>query len=301
MKRRRNSTTLSPSNSMLVPYDHRQLAVVPSITAASRRGIPRGWGVEVVPRSDGSRSDTYYYEPGTGKKFKSIVAIHRYLKGADSPRRSPRNHNQNSGCRRLPPPPIQKNSKCRGIVASAGKLMRLKDEPSESNLAIVAFEKPTPVEPFILPDGWIVKEVRRKYDNNWKDKYYYEPGTGQKFRSLVAVERHLAELEENSPLSKALEKIKENRPLSKVFKLENHSKRSSPMKKDVSEENKEASALTGPPMSVNWVLASPQGDIWNPFISDMFVSDTVKQQWNNRFMLFMNDEINDRKTEAQSV
>lgn len=51
-------------------------------------------------------------------------------------------------------------------------------------------------------------------------QYYYEPGTGQKFRSLAAVRKYLAEMEDNSPLSAVLEEIKENNlPLSKAFRL----------------------------------------------------------------------------------
>ncbi|KAK6163216.1 hypothetical protein DH2020_000080 [Rehmannia glutinosa] len=234
--KQRHKSTLPPPNSMLVPYSHRHLAVAPPFTsAAARLSIPPGWGIEEVPRPDGSRSDTKSEHP------KKIV--------------------------------------------SGGKLLRLDDEQSQSDLAVVPSGKATPTAPFVLPDGWIVEEVPRRYDR-WTSKYYYEPGTGRKFRSLVAVERHLAELEENAPLSKALEEIQENKPLSKVFKLENLTKNS---KKNNCQENTQASSFIGPPMKVNWVLASPQGDAWNPFISETLVPDAVKEQWNKRFMLFMND------------
>lgn len=53
-------------------------------------------------------------------------------------------------------------------------------------------------------------------------QYYYEPESGQKFRSLVAVERYLADLNDDAPLSKTLEEIMENKPLAQAFKLENH-------------------------------------------------------------------------------
>ena len=43
-----------------------------------------------------------------------------------------------------------------------------------------------------------------------------------KFRSLIAVEAHLAELDEDAPLSKTLEGIMENRPIAQAFRLENH-------------------------------------------------------------------------------
>ncbi|KAK6142113.1 hypothetical protein DH2020_006981 [Rehmannia glutinosa] len=180
------------------------------------------------------------------------------------------------------PPNSMLKSEHPKMIVSGGKLLRLDDELSQSHLAVVPSGKATP---FILPDGWIVEEVPRKY-NSWTSKYYYEPGTGRKFRSLVAVERHLAELEENAPLSKALEEIKENKPLSKVFKLENLTKNS---KKNNCRENTQASSFIDPPMKVNWVLASPQGDAWNPFISETLVPDAVKEQWTKRFMLFMND------------
>ncbi|KAM0051333.1 putative methyl-CpG DNA binding, DNA-binding domain superfamily [Helianthus debilis subsp. tardiflorus] len=71
----------------------------------------------------------------------------------------------------------------------------------------------------VLPEGWIVKEVPRKTGDHF-DKYYYEPGTGHMFRSLTSVKKHLAQLEESSPLSVVLEEFREdNVPLSKAFKL----------------------------------------------------------------------------------
>ncbi|GFP82355.1 methyl-cpg-binding domain-containing protein 7 [Phtheirospermum japonicum] len=149
---------------------------------------------------------------------------------------------------------------------------------------------PAGMASFNLPDGWIVEEVPRRY-NGWADKYYYEPETGRKFRSLVAVERHLAELDENAPLAKTLEEIKENKPLSKVFKLESLAKVSENYKKKVSEENAhaQASSFIGPPMKVKWVLASPQGDAWNAYVADTLIPEVVKQQWAKRFKHFMND------------
>ncbi|KAL0369776.1 UNVERIFIED_CONTAM: Methyl-CpG-binding domain-containing protein 7 [Sesamum angustifolium] len=324
MEEQRHHSTLSPSNSMLVPYAHRHLTL--SSPLASRFRIPRGWGVEEVPRHDGSRSDMvhliinsssslvfscpenflafwvsyflhflmynvqYYYEPGTGRKFRSIREVQRYLNGDSYPCRSTRKlslRSQSSGYRRMLFSG-EKSSRCRRMIVSGGKLLRLDNELSQSHLAITASQRAAPAAPFVLPDGWIVEEVPRKYDH-WTDKYYYEPHTGQKFRSLVAVERYLTELEENEPLSKALEEIKENKPLSKIFKLENHAKHSSPRKKNISRENTQASSFVSPPLKVNWVLASPRGDAWNPFISEALVPDSVKQQWSNRFMLFMND------------
>ncbi|CAL5200194.1 unnamed protein product [Lathyrus oleraceus] len=51
--------------------------------------------------------------------------------------------------------------------------------------------------PFDLPDGWLVEQHRRRSPNpdhvERVDKYYIEPNTGQKFRSLVSVQRYLNE------------------------------------------------------------------------------------------------------------
>lgn len=55
-------------------------------------------------------------------------------------------------------------------------------------------------------------------------QYYYEPGTGQKFRSRIAAQRYLAEMREDVPLSATLEELKENKPLSKMFKLHHQTK-----------------------------------------------------------------------------
>ncbi|KAL1545163.1 Methyl-CpG binding domain [Salvia divinorum] len=251
------------SSSMLVPYAHRQLAVVPC-----------GWDVEEVLRTDGTRSDRYYYEPGSGRKFRSVREVHRYLNG--EPNRSFR-----SKTRMLRP--LQRSGRCgyRRMMVSGGKLLRLDNEGSKNHLAVVR------EAPGILPDGWVVEEVPRKY-MNWPDKYYYEPQTGVKFRSLIAVEAHLAELDEDAPLSKTLEEIMENKPLAQAFKLETH-KSYTRRKKNTTQAKSQASSFIEPPIKVTWVLANAQGDSWNPFISEALVPDAVKEQWTTRFMLFMKD------------
>nr|GLL49606.1 methyl-CpG-binding domain-containing protein 7-like [Ipomoea trifida] len=45
-----------------------------------------------------------------------------------------------------------------------------------------------------------------------------------------------------------------------------------------------------PPSKVNWGLASPKGDAWNPIVDDTLISDAVKQQWRKRFVSAMNNE-----------
>ncbi|XP_041992846.1 methyl-CpG-binding domain-containing protein 7-like isoform X2 [Salvia splendens] len=158
----------------------------------------------------------------------------------------------------------------RRMMVSGGKLLRVDNEGCKNHLAVVR------EAPNIIPDGWIVEE------------YYCEPETGLKFRSLIAIQRYLAGLDEDAPLSRALEEIMENKPLARAFKLENH-KSSTRGKKDTSRKKPQASSFIDPPVKVTWVLASAQGDSWNPYISESLVPDAVKQQWTNRFMLFMKD------------
>lgn len=57
----------------------------------------------------------------------------------------------------------------------------------------------------------------------------------------------------------------------------------------------------GPPMKVNWVLASSQGDVWTPFIADTLVPDAVKQQWTNTFMIFRGDEASNFPSEISKI
>ncbi|KAK7833148.1 methyl-cpg-binding domain-containing protein 7 [Quercus suber] len=59
---------------------------------------------------------------------------------------------------------------------------------------------------FKLPVDWVIEEKPRSNANyaGIIDKYYIKPGTGQWFRSLVAVERYLTQTNENTATPKAL-------------------------------------------------------------------------------------------------
>ncbi|KAL7247562.1 hypothetical protein ACSBR2_002474 [Camellia fascicularis] len=285
------SLSLSSSSSMmLIPLPlltpdyhggdsslHRQLAVLPPTTAtatalfsstASQFKLPPGWAVKKVLRSDGSRVDKYYYELGTRQKFRSLKAVERYLTGVEyTPSRKTyklRNHFVSSGSRKM--------------IISGGMLLRLDEEEFDNHqLAVVAPTTAAATSPFILPDGWVVEEVPRSR-NGKTDKYYYEPGTGRQFRSLIAVERYLEEMGD------------ENAPLSHVFKLGCHVRNSGPRKKICREEVKTSTFDSDiPPAKVNWVLADSGGDTWNAFMGESVVPESIKQQWANRFMLSIND------------
>ncbi|XP_027126325.2 methyl-CpG-binding domain-containing protein 7-like [Coffea arabica] len=295
----------SPSDSTVVPpprkvlrsnyinaddYSSRpQLALIhPPTTAAtvtsrySKFQLPNGWGVQEVPRSNTSRVDKYYYEPGTGLKFRSLRAIERYVNGEEyTPRPGALTWHDNH----------YKCSEHRKMIICGGKMMRLNEEPLSGNhLAIAASRETAAMSPYDLPDGWVVEEVPRKNDSQ-TDKYYYEPGSGRKFRSCIGAKRYIAELKEDIPLSAALAEIKEmNRPLSKAFKLGRLVKNSISCKKQCARSKTQTSSLVSVPVKVNWVLASPQGDVWNPFIFNIKIPVSVKQQWNERFRLALNVE-----------
>lgn len=64
------------------------------------------------------------------------------------------------------------------------------------------------------------------------------------------------------------------------------SKHSSFPKKSISgEETGRPSELNigSPPRKVNWVLAGPGGNMWNPIMDDSRVADSVKQKWSEIF------------------
>ncbi|XP_059626664.1 methyl-CpG-binding domain-containing protein 7-like isoform X2 [Cornus florida] len=249
-----------------VSPDHRQLALVPTTTSStSRFKLPDDWVVQESPRSDASRIDKYYYEPESGQKFRSLRAVERHLTGeVYTPR-----------LKALKLGNCFKNSGTRKMVVSGGKLDE--EEANQLQLAFVASTSSTASPDFELPEGWIVEAIPRK-DRRYTDKYYYEPGTGRKFRSLVSVERYLTEFDDNAPLCEA-------------FKLVNHVQKSGWQKKKISREKLKTSILNSadPPVKINWVLTGPEGDTWSPFMGESMVPDSVKQQWTKRFISSIND------------
>ncbi|KAG6681536.1 hypothetical protein I3842_13G098400 [Carya illinoinensis] len=67
--------------------------------------------------------------------------------------------------------------------------------------------------PFRLPDDWFVELKPRGSTTSSTgrvDKYYYEPRTGQQFRSLVAVERYLRDKKQDTPTPDTVQARNEN-------------------------------------------------------------------------------------------
>nr|GMD24018.1 methyl-CpG-binding domain-containing protein 7-like isoform X1 [Ipomoea batatas] len=261
----------SPSSAAITPFPP---------AGSGRFMLPAGWGIQEVPRSTASNVDRYYFEPGTGRKFRSLREVERHLNGGEY---TPSSRAFTSTTRLS-----------RKMVVSGGKLLSV-DEGAlnmEHWALVLSSANNTATSRYQLPDGWVVEEVTRR-DGSSVDKYYYEPGTGQKFRSIVAVEKHLAEFGEHHhiPLSESQQLLNQNRLLSNKFKpnQQHCSKNSAASKRNMSGEVKRAS-FVAPPSKIKWVLASPRGNAWEPFLAETPIPDSVKQQWIDRFMLFVNDE-----------
>ncbi|KAG6631559.1 hypothetical protein CIPAW_13G099300 [Carya illinoinensis] len=138
--------------------------------------LPDDWFVELKPRgsttSSTGRVDKYYYEPRTGQQFRSLVAVERYL----------RDKKQDT------PTPDTVKARNENTVLQ----LQIRDCTIRST------------SPFKLPDDWVIEEKPRSNINyaGVIDKLYIEPETGQRFRSLKAVERYLTEAKENTATPK---------------------------------------------------------------------------------------------------
>lgn len=293
-------THLSPNPSTFSPNDGSPFQKVPGsehirsntetptdIISTSKFTLPKDWSVHKVHRKYGGTTDKYYRDPESGLQFRSLKEVERYITEGVTPTKSrPKKSNNHQ----------EKNSASREMIVVNEKIpsqdLTVTNENVSSknnNQYQLATMSPTNASsPFELPYGWVVKEVPR-ISGDYADKYYYEPGTGKRFRSLVAVQKHLSDIEENSPLSVALEEIRENNlPISKAFKLsttiKNHGSYSS-WKKSVISRKEKTTSFDSPPSKINWVISGSGGDTWNAFVDDTLVQDSVKQQWGDTFMM----------------
>ncbi|GAU27212.1 hypothetical protein TSUD_108030 [Trifolium subterraneum] len=65
--------------------------------------------------------------------------------------------------------------------------------------------------PFKLPDDWLIEHRPRPSNPNHVDKYYIDPDTGHRFRSLVSVQRYLnGETRNNLPIERMTAENKDN-------------------------------------------------------------------------------------------
>lgn len=254
-------------------YDPREMQIVPANPTAPFQ-LPEGWIVEVRPRGPNSSikmSDKYYYEPQTGRKFRSLVSVKRYLNGEGEilPRKKP------SNCL----VPYQNSGSLRRIVYD-GKLWR-PDELEEARYGNLDDIVPTSLQPkasSLIPDGWIVEDIPRKCGFR-SDRYYIEPITGQKFRSLPEVQRYL--------------QGEKKRSARRALAFSNHAR--APRSSSTKKKNKSIKMLkdaiidlTNPPEKINWVFSGDGRDSWSPLLEECMIPDYVKEQWSETFLLGMN-------------
>ncbi|XP_061372549.1 methyl-CpG-binding domain-containing protein 7-like [Gastrolobium bilobum] len=96
----------------------------------------------------------------------------------------------------LMPTPIQVRSPDIDEYDDSVKEKQLNHNPTssmENELQIVSLSPSPSSSPFKLPDDWIVEAKPRHSNPYHVDRYYYEPGTGRRFRSLVSVQRYLTQ------------------------------------------------------------------------------------------------------------
>ncbi|KOM56933.1 hypothetical protein LR48_Vigan10g282500 [Vigna angularis] len=175
---------------------------------------------------------------------------------------------------------------------------------------------------FKLPEGWIVEEKARPSKPTHVDRYYYEPNTRRKFRSLSSVQKYLAQeagdhditetkiskdgntstfaVESEEKIVRGIRSCR-NRAYSsslqeeintpKSFKHSNQYAGKKPVKLDSQkkinfEKNNRAPVhyLTGsPPEKVSWVLSGPDG-FWNPSIDGLAVPEAERLRWSEAFV-----------------
>ncbi|XP_060966754.1 methyl-CpG-binding domain-containing protein 7 isoform X3 [Cannabis sativa] len=202
--------------------DRRRLLFANTHASSSFR-LPHDWLVQRKPRpKNPNQIDKYYIEPGTKRVFRSLVAVERYLRYGETDA-SPGKVLKESVNKCMQIIPFESTSnfvlpdgwiietKVRTSGATAGRIDRYYVEPGtgrqfrssreverhlkETNMVTAPVKiqhSPLITESpsnFVLPDGWIIQKTRHR-------KYYVDQNTGNVFRSLIAVERHLEEEKE---------------------------------------------------------------------------------------------------------
>ncbi|CAN0854008.1 Methyl-CpG-binding domain-containing protein 7 [Linum grandiflorum] len=254
---------LNEEEGYLSRKDRNNMQVVPSVyDDGSRLGLPSGWRVELRPRSDRSRFDKYYIEPWTGRRFRSIPDVHRYL-------------NEDM------PIPIKSRHDHDNVI--------------QMQTVSSVFKSGSQFE---LPCDWVV-ELRPRSDGSKLDKYYIEPGTERKFRSLVAVQKHIKEAEMPTTGLKALipmvyttkdnvtGKVKKFKRIADVGKTSELTMQLRTRHRSLV-ETEETRAVK--PTRINWVFSGQRESAWSPSIDGSPVPDSEVRGWSDAFVLSMDSQ-----------
>uniref|UniRef100_A0A7N0UN07 MBD domain-containing protein n=2 Tax=Kalanchoe fedtschenkoi TaxID=63787 RepID=A0A7N0UN07_KALFE len=184
--------------------------------------LPEDWFVEERKRSNGTlrgNTDRYYHEPGTGRVFRSLVSVKRYLMETGDYEIT------SKGDLKLKAPPSDVRPLSIALPGYGSKpyaapsplksqsLVKTSSSLKSANQILVyrkSYIPKHPVKidrrkPLKLPKGWYVKRITRLSGHSMGrvDKYYCERATGRVFRSKLDVKRYLADnyIEENTTLS----------------------------------------------------------------------------------------------------
>ncbi|WKA01933.1 hypothetical protein VitviT2T_020182 [Vitis vinifera] len=117
-----------------------------------------------------------------------------------------------------------------------------------------------------LPNGWIVEERHRISPKTSKrsDKYYYEPETRKKFRSLKAALEHLERKKKDDV--KKLQELPNSKSKTKKMRIESSNFANAPKKDDVEEQTMEVTYLDGT-LVQSTTESSASQDIISPHLS----------------------------------
>ncbi|KAJ4875117.1 Methyl-CpG-binding domain-containing protein 7 [Raphanus sativus] len=283
--------TRSSSSAALVPFvkspvvhGREALLQIVDPTSSCRKLLP-GWTIVKRSRSSSTSRkgsvDTYFVEPGTGREFPSLESVQRHLVGEVHDRRLTRTGHSFSERTRVYEKSITTQDHRRIEYASKGfrlpKGWTVEEFPRLNSYQIdkcyierktgnrfrslvsverylkdpgkLADKQPMRIEygrsrDFSLPNGWIV-EGKPRSNSSQIDKTYIEPGTGNKFRSLAAVERYL---------NGANDSVNSMVPSGRLSAV-------------VIDEK--------PPEKVNWVLNGPGGNMFSAHVSGSVVPSSV--------------------------
>ncbi|KAL8140662.1 hypothetical protein V2J09_006683 [Rumex salicifolius] len=251
--------------------------------AAGSFELPDGWVLEVRPRGNSKGADKYYYEPHTGRQFRSLSSIKRYLDGEDEPtrrRKAPKTHQEGDLDLGATPGRIAHNGK----VRRPERAVVVRQEELRENVGQRATST-------LLPDGWIVKRVPRR--GGFKtDNYYIEPLTRREFRSVPEVQRYLTADDEFAAKYKSLEMINSTVPPMNPYSGKGNL--STVLPESVKPQKSISDMSKPPPDKITWILSitssnnNPDGhEKWIPFMESSVIPDYVSHLWEETFFFGM--------------
>ncbi|GAB2274319.1 methyl-CpG-binding domain-containing protein [Dionaea muscipula] len=264
-----------PLQMITAAADTLKMQIVSSSASAGDFELPEGWIVEVRPRPPNSaiKADKYYYEPETGRRFRSLQSIKRYLNGEEGIMPLKKKSCPAGAFR-----PLQNVRNSKRIVFG-GKILEMEElkHARETNIKAVVPSTPKRRLSSIIPDGWIVEEVPRK-DGSRSDRYYIDPVNKLRFRSVLDVQRYFAG-EEHGPKHNGLKSVD--------FPVRQQKSDSLKKSRTLRIFSSSSTNISSPPQRVKWVFNSLAEETWSPFIAENIIPDHVKELWAETFLLGM--------------